>query len=786
MAEQLPIGVALTADKLRLELELSQVAASSVLWTARMARRVRWVQDEQARNEFEEEALADLVSLVGCQKSATEFLEAVSHSSLIQVSISIPDDAPKDFANHVLRMPWESFLALATSKERMHRPLIVIRHYQTDERSEERLDGRSQDPGGPNAAYVQCSPEPVARRFSFASERLVARLAFEPGKFRQLINPDLEELGAVGASRPLLVHCAGADVSQMLISLLRHGEFKDQLRQHASQKHLLLRKKNGASDIAIVDPEQFADAIVREHVPAVVCLNFYHSSWSYAPALIRRGVSHVIGLHGEVDDELAEMFFSEFYRHWTNPGVTCSDAFCRAWLYVHRELREAVAGTGLVLWSSVDVAANPERVTTLQYLARQPLHSHPVQRSVDSGAVVGDPGEVYFDVSVFPRLNYAATQMSGTPFRRLRVLIPRLPENTVASLHLSVALRDGDTALPFELSRRITGAVTELSGVISIPLVSPLLRSRLRKEPVRTTLTVKMSVGAASYCRSFPVELSPINEWNFGGTLTGDVLPSYVLPNDPAVAATVGAATPILRALKDNPTVGFSGYQQSNQQGEAADRQSDEQREAGERNWAIDQAKALWHQLAGDSPLSYISAAPGSLLGRQRLRTPTDVTSTGHGTCVDLCLLMCACLEYIRLKPVIVLYQEHAVCGFWTSSEAYREFVLAPSGARHKVNAPQSRSWVIQGDLLRDLQELVKPAPISQGSSEFLPPALYLMEMNLMANQEGVSDSNETAVRDFGKRLREALDGQPSHVRAVLDIAKARTGGVTPLPVGEY
>jgi hypothetical protein len=100
------------------------------------------------------------------------------------------------------------------------------------------------------------------------------------------------------------------------------------------------------------------------------------------------------------------------------------------------------------------------------------------------------------------------------------------------------------------------------------------------------------------------------------------------------------------------------------------------------------QARSMWAALSYDLPLSYINPPPSFTASSQRLRTPSDVMDGKRGTCIDLALLMAACLEYVGIYPVIFLLNNHAFPGYWRSDEARQNFIdmsskqaMAMSGA---------------------------------------------------------------------------------------------------------
>jgi hypothetical protein len=57
---------------------------------------------------------------------------------------------------------------------------------------------------------------------------------------------------------------------------------------------------------------------------------------------------------------------------------------------------------------------------------------------------------------------------------------------------------------------------------------------------------------------------------------------------------------------------------------------------------------------------AYINPPPTFTEKSQRLRTPSDIVMGKRGTCIDLTLLLAACLEYAEIYPVLFLLKDHA------------------------------------------------------------------------------------------------------------------------------
>ena len=132
--------------------------------------------------------------------------------------------------------------------------------------------------------------------------------------------------------------------------------------------------------------------------------------------------------------------------------------------------------------------------------------------------------------------------------------------------------------------------------------------------------------------------------------------------------------------MADDYSAGFSGYQ-------AYDDSLD-------NPWrGVDlQVQAIWTAISLDYGLSYINPPPSYSENAQRLRTPSRILDERRGTCVDLALLMAACLEWVEIYPVIFNLNDHAFPGYWRSSGDYVEFQSNPQIIHDDANSQDSSS----------------------------------------------------------------------------------------------
>ncbi len=268
---------------------------------------------------------------------------------------------------------------------------------------------------------------------------------------------------------------------------------------------------------------------------------------------------------------------------------------------------------------------------------------------------------------------------------------------------------------------------------IQVSLTSELLRTL--RESVYTTLYVRVTYQnkiAAEVTEK--IRLLPVNEWR-DSTTDGVWLPSFVLSSEPAVLKIVDRAQKYLKALLDDSAASFNGYQAY--------------REATKDYSGVHaQLRAIWAAMTYDFPLEYIPPPPTFTDQSQRIRTPSDVLAERRGTCIDLTLLLAACLEHIEIYPVLFLLSGHAFPGYFRSARAHDDFVelfsserLDPLALSWKCeSSPQP--WVLEADAYYHVLDFVR-------RGELIP-----LEATWLTKRASVSDAHAQGRKNLSSRSR--------------------------------
>lgn len=219
----------------------------------------------------------------------------------------------------------------------------------------------------------------------------------------------------------------------------------------------------------------------------------------------------------------------------------------------------------------------------------------------------------------------------------------------------------------------------------------------------------------------FPVRLLARDEWG-GVADMAQLLPAFVLPNDPAVPKILRAAAESLTA-HGHPS-GLDGYQ------------------SGDPKRSLLLTAAVYSAIAG-MKLHY-AEPPASFEQRgQKVRRPSTIARDKLVTCLDSSLLFAAALEGCGLNSAVLLFKDHAAVGVWLTKRTFPRAVES------------------------DLTEVRK--------------AIAAREL-VVFETTGVTH-RPVAPLDHARRLAEPrlAETQASCFEAAIDLHRSRSGGITPL-----
>lgn len=761
-------------------LHLMKIAWAAVSWRQMLRNRLRWKDSDSAEEELRTRARDQLAGLGLTDQGRGE----IAAAGAVEVSLGGPDTDRTP--NWQFRLPWEYMLAAATKDKRANRSLTVVRHLPSGQPV-----SHKPRPGDLRVLIVVSAPDPFGKTYSFESEqRLVGRsLGFtgEDPNLEVIDTPtkaDLRE--AVNRFRPDVIHVTGVDAREGAPLVKARGtaskEEQDEDGESAKQASDGLYILGDDGDPVVLPEAELVDILVRGagHPPSLIAFNFFNSA-GVAGMAVGSGAAAAIGFQDEVDNVLAESFFADLYRVWTRSDIETPFAFHCAWQKL-RGQSSSLKGSGLVLWSDRSLA-DIDRDFGKQMVDRKSLPREvevpPAEPEAEAAAAAeAAPEELEVEPIFYDELNYALLHNKAQMFQSFN--LRKFVDRPVHGIEITVVLDVGATQFRYEANHTLTRSPEDFAERICVPLNWEFVRTI--RETVRSTVFVEVRHrDRVLYRNTERIDLLPLEAWR-DNEHDGIWLPSFVFPRDPAVGEIVRHASRYLKALADDGNAGFDGYQSWNPQ-------------AYDPAEGVDlQVRALWSTIVHERDLAYINPPPAYAKSTQRLRSPSQIAQMNAGTCIDLTLLLAACLEYVDIYPVIFLFRGHACVGYWRSQESYSRFV-----AQHEVLALEG---FLDGDdvgeepageevnrISEKLSNLLQSGTGSnQAAYEWISEAESYGEVLKFVMKDELVPLETVALtqrKGFARAVEEGIENLrwEADFDAMLDLKSARDQNVTPMPI---
>ncbi|MCP4007541.1 MAG: transglutaminase domain-containing protein [bacterium] len=661
------------------------------------------------------------------------FLDWIVSTSLLEVRIPYRDES-EGWAARIA--PWEFMLNSVNRRRGGTGDFSVIRHL-------ERPRARKTVPSSiSRVLYLECAPAELREHFSFNDERRRLHMRFPKAEVEELFSPTRDVLRrTVSTFKPHVIHVAGVDTHQARSLLEERWELP---ADWGLLDGTVLTDDEGWIDpVAAQDFAKLLNAGTRK--PILVFCNFYHSASRIAALCVAGGAQYAIGYQDTVDDEIAETLFSEFYDAWRGADWCMLPAFVAA-VGILRRSPQKLTGTGIVLWSA----------HSLLDAQSGGLAESKRKRAIRRQKPIGVK-EAELEIEVIPNesVNYSMLHNASHGLFS-KFAFHKFGDGALLDVNVNVEFHVGADSFPFRKTLSLVDPYTTIEEEIAVPLISDLMRSV--QEPLKTSLYAEvMCQEEVLYRQTSRMTLLPVDEWR-DDEENRRWLPSFVLPRDPAVEKIITTAQSHLMTLTDDRTRGFDGYQSV---------AVDDPESLDDLDF---QVQAIWAALVHHYRVQYINPPPSYTASGQRLRTPTQVLRGGRGTCIDLAILLAACMEYVDIYPVVFLLEGHAFVGYWRSEEYYLEFTSPEEVEGGERDATREGTWGSEADWIvprREYAEILRQ--IHSGR-------LYPIE------SVGLTDHGSfwRAVDEGVENLRD-----PAEFHSLVDIKRARAYQLTPLPIKE-
>lgn len=173
-------------------------------------------------------------------------------------------------------------------------------------------------------------------------------------------------------------------------------------------------------------------------------------------------------------------------------------------------------------------------------------------------------------------------------------------------------------------------------------------------ETEKAVITITVNENSQEvYTTSFIITVHPV-EYFGGFQVLPELIAAYVTPNHPYVYHIKRKAIAILEANKQHPA--FEGYQHTSPE-------------------RVLQIMAAIYAALQSEAIVYSSLPPGYEEYGQRLRLLNTIQEHRFGNCIDLSLLLAACLEACNLHPILIIVNGHAFTGCWLHDNKFAEII---------------------------------------------------------------------------------------------------------------
>ena len=326
--------------------------------------------------------------------------------------------------------------------------------------------------------------------------------------------------------------------------------------------------------------------------------------------------------------------------------------------------------------------------------------------------------KIIFSGNMTAQINFAMQQNYVPVFRN--IVMTNNSDEELKNVRLRISFEPGFAetfeSVPVDLR---PAQPVEISP-INIIMVSDYLFS-LTEKLVGSVTVEALQGDVVIASESSSIELLAYDQWS-GINFMPEMAAAFVSPNHPKVQEIVSAASMYLNKWCGDPA--FTGYQTKNP------------------NIVKQQMGAIYAALQ-EQNIAY-TMPPASFETAQRIRMPDAVLETKQGTCLDLAVLYCSCLEAVGLNSLLVFMQGHAYAGCWLEDETFSDCL------QYDVSALAKR--------------------IAHGID-----AISLVECTDFVAGKNV---------DFDKAEKHAADNlaEEEKFRFAIDISRTRSSGIRPVP----
>ncbi|MBR2282866.1 MAG: DUF3320 domain-containing protein [Ruminococcus sp.] len=368
---------------------------------------------------------------------------------------------------------------------------------------------------------------------------------------------------------------------------------------------------------------------------------------------------------------------------------------------------------------------------------------------------------ISFGGSMTAQINFSMQQNYVPVFRSMTMTNNTQQELKNVSLRISF---EPEFARTFEAApvNLLPGQPAEISPV-SITILADYLFS-LTEKLVGSVTIEAVQDGEVIASEIKPIELLAYDQWT-GALFMPEMAAAFISPNHPRVQEILSKASLFLQKWTGDPA--FDGYQSRNP------------------NIVRQQMGAIYAALQAEN-IAY-TVPPASFETAQRIRTPDSVLEYKAGTCLDLAVLYCSCLEAAGLNPLLFVISGHAFAGCWLENETFADCLQYDvSAVTKRIAKGVNAICAIECTDLVAGKKTDFDSAESHAASHFDKPSDFMFAIDITRTRAGgirpmpsrVSENGSFTAVDYGSRKRSDITSAPSQIDIIGDNITA-SGEVT-------
>lgn len=355
--------------------------------------------------------------------------------------------------------------------------------------------------------------------------------------------------------------------------------------------------------------------------------------------------------------------------------------------------------------------------------------------------------------NITAKINFAMQQNYVPVFRD--IVLTNTTDNEITDVRLRISF-EPDFAVTYE-SSPVTlkpGQPVDFSPV-NIILKPEYLFGLTEKMVGNATIDV-LEGDNVSASKTMTIELLAYDQWT-GVLFMPEMAAAFITPNHPKVQEIVSAASLHLQKWTGSPS--FTGYQTRNP------------------NIAKQQMGAIYAALQ-EQNIAY-TMPPASFEEAQRIRTPDAVLEGKSGTCIDLAVLYCSCMEAVGLNPLLIVINGHAFAGCWLENETFPDCLQYDCAAITKriAHGIDAMSVVECTDFVAGKNVDFNTAE-KHAAEHLSEPADFIFAIDIERTRSSgirpmpsrVSENGSFKAVDYGERKGSEITEAPSELEIIGDV----------------